>query len=635
MFFAHKTALPVRRLLLMLALWCTHELHANGPHTALPGHEPMGKGGAHAQKTATRDIGTRSSFDTLQDALVEAEQRGDIQAQLAILNERSSEELQLGMPIAALQTAFQLLDLAQATGDPGTIAHALQVSSTAHQANQRDEEALAAARNALAISVASRQRSAVTEAQLFLLDMLGRCARHREAFDMSDEMLAQLDNTTSTILHARIWWAMARNSMAQDRPTDASLFLFRAGPLIEAEGTPDERFELLLDKARVSMALGRAGDTEHALTAASDALPEVRNTHAVTRLDELRYAFAHERGQWREALLLLQAIQARKASTDRTAQEVIVGRMQAMYQLDRNERDNRSLRESNAEKERIISDQRLGNRYLVLLAGGLLICAVALFITARHSLRMMRRVALKNTLIRKQRDEIQGMNIELQRQNLRLSEALLNEEQQEITMKEIHHRVKNNLQVVDSLLTAQGIGTSDPQVERLLREAQGRIRSMALVHEHIYRSGGPMQGSLQDYLSQLVRNVIVAYGVHDRTSVTVNARIPMLEENALMPLSLMLNELITNSVKYAFIGRESGHIHLSVRALGNAYELIYTDNGTGFTDEGGERPRRSFGMELVKALADQLNGDLQPVKVGGTGFKLIFQPDGPTMRVAS
>lgn len=629
MSFIPKTALPVRRLWPMLALWCGHQLQANGPVPDLPG---MGEIASMASMPAGSG---RSPFERSQNDLAQAEQQGDLRAQLAILGERSAMEMQLGMSIAALQTAFQLLDLAQSTGDPGAIARALQCSGTAYHANQRNDEALAAARNALAITVASKQQHAVAEAQLFLLDMLGRCGRYREAFDMADELLAQLGTEANTIAHARIWWAMARNSMAQERYTDASLFLFRAGPAIDADGSADERFGLHLDKARTAIALHRSDDAANALNEASAMLPGVRNTNAGAQLDELRYAYATERGQWREALLLLQAIQARKDSIDQAAQHIIVGRVQAMHQLDREQHDNTSLRESNAEKERIISDQRAGNRYLVLLAGGLLVCVVALFITARYSLRMMRRVALKNTLIRKQRDEIQGMNIELQRQNLRLSEALLNEEQQEITMKEIHHRVKNNLQVVDSLLTAQVIGNNDPYVERLLREAQGRIRSMASVHEHIYRSGGQVQGTLQEYLSQLVRNVIVAYGVHDRTSVTVDARLPMLDENALMPLSLLLNELITNSVKYAFTGRESGHIHITVRTAGNAYELIYTDNGNGCTDGPGERTQRSFGMELIKALADQLNGDLRPAKAEGTGYRLTFRPDGPVMRVAS
>ncbi len=637
MSLTRKTALPVRMLWFLLAICCWHHLQANGPGSLMPDPAPADMEG-DVQETAISAVQARSgpsTFEQLQDDLAQAEQQGDLQAQLRILTERSAMEVQLGMPIAALQTAFQLLDLAQASGDPGSIARALQCSSTAHHANRRNDEALATARNALAITVASRQQDAVAEARSFLLDMLIRCGQHREAFDMADELLTSSGSEGNSIGHARLWWAMARNSMAQERYTDASLFLFRAAPVIDAEGSMDERFSLHLDKARTCIALGRSNDAERALNEASTMLPTVRNANAGPQITEVRYAHALSQGQWHEALLLLQAVQAYKDSMDHGAQDIIIGRVQAMHQLDRNERDNASLRESNAEKERIISDQRAGNRYLVMLAGGLLVFAVALFITARHSLRMMRRVALKNTLIRKQRDEIQGMNIELQRQNLRLSEALLNEEQQEITLKEIHHRVKNNLQVVDSLLTAQSIGMSDPYVERLLREAQGRIRSMAMVHEHIYRSGGHVQGTLQEYLSQLVRNVIVAYGVHDRTSVTVDARLPILDENALMPLSLLLNELITNSVKYAFIGRESGHIHIAVRMVGSGYELIYTDNGTGFTDDTGERPRRSFGMELVKALADQLNGDLTPIKAGGTGFKLTFRPDAPAMRAAS
>jgi two-component sensor histidine kinase len=610
------TALPVRRLWPALALGLG--LYLFGGDMAAIGAPSSG----------------RSPFEPLQSDLAEAEDQNDLQVQIDLLRERSAMEAEMGMPIASLQSAFQLLDLAQATGDPLIIAQALQCSSTAHHANARNDEALAAARNALAILVAAKQQDAAVRAQHFLLDMLGRCGRYREAFDMADEMLAQLGPEENTIAHARIWWAMARNSLAQGQYTNASHFLFRARPAIMAEGGIDERFDLDLDRARVAISLHRSDDATSALNEAAALLPDVKSNDAEARLDEVRYAHAQQREQWRDALLLLQSIQARKDSIDRAAQRIIVGRLQTMHHLDDAE-DHASPPIGGTEHEPSVEDRRAGGTYFIPLVGGILFCAVALFISIRHNVRTTRRSAVMNALVRKQRDEIQQLNIELQRQHLRLAEALLNEEQQEITMKEIHHRVKNNLQVVDSLLTAQAIDNNDPRVERLLREAQSRIRSMASVHEHIYRTGSRMPGTLQDYLSQLVRNVIVAYGVHDRISVSVNAHLPMLEESALMPLSLLLNELITNSVKYAFIGRDTGHIRIAVRAVGGAYELVYTDNGAGFTDAAGERPTHTFGLDLVRALADQLNGEMEPVRSGGTGFKLTFRPDGPVMRVAS
>ena len=125
-------------------------------------------------------------------------------------------------------------------------------------------------------------------------------------------------------------------------------------------------------------------------------------------------------------------------------------------------------------------------------------------------------------MIERQKDEIHAKNMELQRQNMRLAETLVSEEQKDIVIKEIHHRVKNNLQVIDSLLNMQCGGLQDPATARMLKEAQGRIRAMSLVHGSIFRSGGEEAIPVRNHLQELARHVLAAHGKHDSVSVLVD-----------------------------------------------------------------------------------------------------------------
>ena len=160
---------------------------------------------------------------------------------------------------------------------------------------------------------------------------------------------------------------------------------------------------------------------------------------------------------------------------------------------------------------------------------------------------------------------------------------------------------------------------------------------MALVHETIYRSTGSHQGPLRDHLEKLSRNVLVAFGAHDRISVHVEVAQLELAEEVLLPLTLLVNELLTNSIKYAFVGRDSGRIQLVVRSAGDSVELLFSDDGVGsdgdLTRIQGKEP--SFGMELVGILARQLNGELRSLRGKGSGLSLVFRPEQRQLRKAS
>ncbi|MCB0922815.1 MAG: sensor histidine kinase, partial [Actinobacteria bacterium] len=214
------------------------------------------------------------------------------------------------------------------------------------------------------------------------------------------------------------------------------------------------------------------------------------------------------------------------------------------------EQANRRLQEKNDLNEERITAQNARSELLLTLLAVASVLVLVLGASFWNNYRVVRRLRLKNQVIRRQSDEIHAKNMELERNNLRLAESIVSEEQKELQLKEIHHRVKNNLQIVNTLLRLQGMHASSMDTADLLEEAQNRIRSMALVHEHMYRSGDLREVDARTFIEVLVGSVLNSFGLEDRIRALVQADRTEFSMDTLVPLSLLINELITNSAKH-------------------------------------------------------------------------------------
>jgi len=198
--------------------------------------------------------------------------------------------------------------------------------------------------------------------------------------------------------------------------------------------------------------------------------------------------------------------------------------------------------------------------------------------------------------------------------------------EKEVLLREIHHRVKNNMQVMISLLSLQAQSSSDPEVVNLLKESQNRIRTMAIVHEKLYRSNDLAHIDFSEYIESLSVHLFQFFSVEPRRVglLRETEAIPLDINNAI-PCGLILNELLSNALKYAFPDGRQGLITVGFRRRpGALLEISVRDNGIGFPAGLDFRRTSSLGLQLVNMLAGQLDGTLELSRDGGTEFRIVF-----------
>jgi len=198
--------------------------------------------------------------------------------------------------------------------------------------------------------------------------------------------------------------------------------------------------------------------------------------------------------------------------------------------------------------------------------------------------------------------------------------------EKEILLKELAHRTKNNMQVVGSLLSLQAVSSTDEKFLAALADIQDRIRAMALVHEKLYRSGNFTSLNLRDYVIDLMASLLRTHpGTDGSVRTNMDLEDIFLSIDAALPCGLIINELVSNSLKHAFPGRESGAVFLSLRRIGDKIELRYRDDGPGLPPDLDLSQSKTLGLKLVYNLAVlQLHGKMEIQRSPATEFVITF-----------
>ena len=197
--------------------------------------------------------------------------------------------------------------------------------------------------------------------------------------------------------------------------------------------------------------------------------------------------------------------------------------------------------------------------------------------------------------------------------------------EKEVLLQEIHHRVKNNLQVISSLINMQVRRTEDAASRSALAECQNRVQAIALIHEKLYQSRDYARVPFSDYARSLATNVFCATGVSpENTKLSVEFENLSLAVDKAIPCGLILNELITNALKHAFPNERRGTVRIQLRKADGELELVVSDNGVGLTSDFDPATSNSLGMQLVQTLVEQLDGCLEIFHEGGTTVRIAF-----------
>jgi two-component sensor histidine kinase len=203
--------------------------------------------------------------------------------------------------------------------------------------------------------------------------------------------------------------------------------------------------------------------------------------------------------------------------------------------------------------------------------------------------------------------------------------------EKEVLLREIHHRVKNNLQVISSLLSLQTRRLADAKVGEMFKESQNRVRSMAMIHEQLHRSTDLSRIDFAQYLRNLTASLFSSYGV-DSSQIGLKLDITeaCLPIDLATPFGLIVHELVSNSLKHAFADGREGEIRIAFRPLGDSdgggrqWRLTVADDGPGLPTEVDPENSSSLGLRLVRILAEQLDGSVEYRRDPGSKFQITL-----------
>lgn len=207
-----------------------------------------------------------------------------------------------------------------------------------------------------------------------------------------------------------------------------------------------------------------------------------------------------------------------------------------------------------------------------------------------------------------------------------LKETLVSKEEKETMLKEIHHRVKNNLQIIKSLLRLQSGYITDETVLKNFKDSENRILAMALVHEKLYKTKNLSAVNLSDYLTSLAISLSSVYEVNDEVSIRVNTSVDQFNMETIIPLGLLVNEIVANSFKHAFKESNEGEVFIELEKINGDFKLVVGDDGKGYPQENFQKENATLGLDLIKTLTHQLDGEIKKVESEkGVVYELIFK----------
>lgn len=243
-----------------------------------------------------------------------------------------------------------------------------------------------------------------------------------------------------------------------------------------------------------------------------------------------------------------------------------------------------------------------------------------------HKLHLEELVAARTRELEETNQRLRSEVEERRKTEMQAKESL---QEKEALLQEIHHRVKNNLQIIASLLYLQSRKISDPHLTEIFTDSQNRVRSMSLVHETLYQSSHLSRVDFGEYARRLVAQLVQSFRL-PRVTIDVGEETACMSINKAIPCGLIVNELVTNAIKHAFPNDRDGRIEVGVSLEGasDRYVLTIRDDGIGLPDNWTSIDHQSLGLKLVSKLVHQIRGELAVESRAGTCFTITFPEEG-------
>lgn len=222
--------------------------------------------------------------------------------------------------------------------------------------------------------------------------------------------------------------------------------------------------------------------------------------------------------------------------------------------------------------------------------------------------------------------EVSGIGFDITENKKNEEKITQSLKEKDILLKEVHHRVKNNMQVISSILNLQSSYVKDSYALNLLKECQNRIKSMAFIHESLYQTKNFESVNFSEYVTTLSKNLVHTYSINTKKiKLILTLDNLFLSLDASIPCGLIINEIISNSLKYAFPDNRDGIIFVTLRVIKNQVKIEVGDNGVGIPESVDIKHTQTLGLQLVDTLVEQLNGTLNLKRNKGTTFIIEFK----------
>lgn len=328
---------------------------------------------------------------------------------------------------------------------------------------------------------------------------------------------------------------------------------------------------------------------------------------SIKSIDDIEYALESlsdvykEQGSFEKALNFSNQLHSFRDSINKINHGHIVDELQLKYKKEKNESKLR-------EQDKLIRDAKLEKIKNDQFSRSLLFGIVALGLVAFLSLFSYLKIKKKNVIIEESKKEID-----------------INLKEKDLLLKEIHHRVKNNLQMISSLLNLQTYSLKNKDALKALEESKNRVQAIALVHQKLYQNTNITEINLEQYVNELSNLMGNFNNVKKKVNYTITIKNIHLNVDTAVPLGLIICELISNSQKHAFDDVDTAEISINVKQKDqHNYQLQFKDNGKGLPDNFSIENLNSLGFEIIESLSEQLNGDLTIGTKHGMFFLLNF-----------